>query len=244
MATRVTRPTAFELKGRMTTLTVLRLLEADPDAVLVQLDGQLRQAPAMFEGMPLAIDTAALTEPPAEGTLATLVQGLRERGLAPVALVGEVDRAAAARAGLGVIADRGGTVAAPTEGGGAASAEAPAEAPERPAASRVVSQPVRSGQQIYARGGDLVVLASVSPGAEVLADGHIHIYGALNGRALAGVQGDIGARIFCRRLNAELIAIAGRYQVSDNISDDDLGGEVLISLRDDALTIEPLPTVG
>jgi septum site-determining protein MinC len=89
-----------------------------------------------------------------------------------------------------------------------------------------------------------VVLAAVSPGAEVLADGHIHVYGPLNGRAMAGVQGDTSACIFCRRFNAELVAVAGRYQVSDNIGDDERGGEVRICLRDEALTIEALPGAG
>ena len=78
-------------------------------------------------------------------------------------------------------------------------------------ASKVITQPVRSGQQIYAKNADLIVLASVSTGSELLADGNIHVYGALRGRALAGIQGDTSARIFCSSLNAELVSIAGQY---------------------------------
>lgn len=232
------RAAPFELKGRMSTLTVLRLLDGDPGVVLAGVEERVAMAPAMFTGLPVAIDAGGLPTLPEESGLRRLADGLREQGLVPVALVGDIDRALAARVGLGVIAEPG---SGPRP---AAEPAAETEAEAAPAAARVITQPVRSGQQVYARGGDLVVLASVSPGAEVLADGHVHIYGALNGRALAGVQGDETARIFCRRLNAELIAIAGRYQVSDGLSDDYLGRDVQIALRDDALTIEPMPAVG
>jgi len=101
-----------------------------------------------------------------------------------------------------------------------------------------VTQPVRSGTQIYARGGDLVVTAPVSPGAEIMADGNIHVYGALRGRALAGAGGDAEARIFCSRLEAELVSVAGRYLVSDQIPPEYRGLSVQIALVDDRLTIE------
>jgi septum site-determining protein MinC len=104
---------------------------------------------------------------------------------------------------------------------------------------RIVEQPVRSGQQVYARGGDLVVLASVSPGAEVLADGNIHVYGTLRGRALAGVQGNREVRIFCRSLRAELISIAGQYQLSEHMGGG-TEGPVQVYLEDEALCIAPL----
>lgn len=78
-------------------------------------------------------------------------------------------------------------------------------------ASKVITQPVRSGQQVYAQNADLIVLASVSTGSELLADGNIHVYGALRGRALAGIKGDTNARIFCSSLQAELVSIAGQY---------------------------------
>jgi septum site-determining protein MinC len=78
-----------------------------------------------------------------------------------------------------------------------------------------VTQPVRSGQQVYAKDADLIILASVGTGAELLADGHIHVYGTLRGRALAGIQGDEQARIFCSQLQAELVSIAGQYRMPD-----------------------------
>ena len=81
--------------------------------------------------------------------------------------------------------------------------------------SKIITRPVRSGQQVYAEGGDLIILSQVSEGAEVLADGNIHIYGNLRGRALAGVKGNTDARVFCKKMEAELISIAGVFMLSD-----------------------------
>jgi septum site-determining protein MinC len=101
---------------------------------------------------------------------------------------------------------------------------------------------VRSGTQIYAQGGDLVIMAPVSPGAEVIADGHIHVYGPLRGRAIAGASGDTAARIFTHRLEAELLAIAGRYMVNEAIPPEYLHQAAQVALIDDRLSI--LPGVG
>ena len=111
--------------------------------------------------------------------------------------------------------------------------------PERATAAKtlLVTQPVRSGSQIYARGADLVVTAAVSPGAELMADGNIHVYGVLRGRALAGASGDAEARIFCSRFEAELVSIAGHYLVSEQMPPDERGLPVQIALVDDRLTI-------
>lgn len=108
-------------------------------------------------------------------------------------------------------------------------------------AALLVTQPVRSGQRVYAQGGDLAVVTSISPGAELLADGHIHVYGALRGRALAGVSGNPDARIFCRSLEAELISIAGYWRVREDLPDALIGKPVQIALDGERLIIEPLP---
>jgi septum site-determining protein MinC len=105
------------------------------------------------------------------------------------------------------------------------------------AKTKLITHPVRSGAQIYARGADLVVTSTVGAGAEIIADGHIHVYGALRGRAIAGASGDAEARIFTSRLEAELISVAGRYLVSDNIAPDYLGQAVQVALIEDRLTI-------
>ena len=106
--------------------------------------------------------------------------------------------------------------------------------------TKVIKQPVRSGQQIYAKNSDLVILSSVSQGAEIIADGHIHVYGALRGRALAGVSGDSSTYIFCQHFDAELIAIAGLYMVSEDLQKYKQKQGVKIYLHDNRLIIDPL----
>jgi septum site-determining protein MinC len=106
--------------------------------------------------------------------------------------------------------------------------------------ARLLTQPVRSGRQVYAHGGDLVVMSSISPGAELLADGHIHVYGALRGRALAGVSGDLTARIFCRSLEAELVSVAGYWRVREDIPEAIIGKPAQVFLEGERIAIEPL----
>jgi septum site-determining protein MinC len=109
--------------------------------------------------------------------------------------------------------------------------------PNGAARTRIVTQPVRSGTQIYARGGDLIVMNAVSAGAEVIADGNVHIYGALRGRVIAGRNGDTEARIFASKLDAEIVCVAGHYLLSDSIAPEFRGQAVQIALVDDQLTI-------
>ena len=107
--------------------------------------------------------------------------------------------------------------------------------------TRIITSPVRGGQQIYAQGGDLVVTGSVSPGAELLADGNIHVYGAMRGRALAGIKGNTKARIFCQQMTAEMVSIAGQYKVCEDLRRDPLWGSgVQVSLVGDVLNITRL----
>lgn len=109
------------------------------------------------------------------------------------------------------------------------------------APTRVIDRPLRSGQRVYARGGDLVVLGLVSHGAEVIADGNIHIYGPLRGRAIAGANGDAAARIFAAAMEPELISIAGTYRTTDKpLADDVLGKPAQVRLDGDRMLIEPL----
>ena len=103
----------------------------------------------------------------------------------------------------------------------------------------VIDEPVRSGRQIYAEGGDLVVMAKVGAGAEIRADGHIHIYGTLRGRAFAGAQGDTAARIFCRSFEAELVSIAGLWRVREDFDEELMGRPVQIHAEKDTLIIAP-----
>ena len=117
------------------------------------------------------------------------------------------------------------------------------EKPPEPAIkpTKIITSPVRGGQTVYAEGCDLVVIASVSPGAELMADGNIHVYGPMRGRALAGHKGNTKARIFCQQLSAELVSIAGKYRVSEDLRRDPLWGTgVQISMSSDMLNITRL----
>jgi len=105
---------------------------------------------------------------------------------------------------------------------------------------QLMTRPVRSGQQVYARETDLIVMGQVGPGAEVIADNHIHVYGPLRGRALCGVSGNTEARIFCQSLEAELVSVAGNYRVLESIPEDLRGKPAQIWLDQERLNIEPL----
>jgi septum site-determining protein MinC len=238
----------------MTSLAVMRLFGNDLEAIAARLRTQINRAPSLFRGAPLAIDVSALE--PTELDLAGLAEILREQGLVPVAIRGgdEAMRSTAAGLNLGVLEWAEATAAQPPsardEPAQALQGASKAQKPQKPAPppppqtsrtpTTLITQPVRSGQHIYARGGDLLILGQVSAGAEVIADGHIHVYGKLHGRALAGAQGDGQARIFVQSLEAELIAVAGVYRVSEELDESLRGCAVQAYLQDENLVLEPL----
>lgn len=241
MSVEATRVSALEFKGRMMTVTVLRLLTAQQADLLDSLAARVAEAPEFFRGLPVLLDPEPLGEAVAGLDGEALCQALQAHGLVVLGVkpAGDEAGAFASAAGLPLI-DASGREPAPRKAEPLPEA-APAPAPEpQPTRSMLITQPVRSGQQIYARGSDLIVTSMVSAGAEVLADGHIHIYGALKGRAMAGVQGDTEARIFCARLDPELVSIAGQYRVSEHIGDDERGRNVQIYLEGDSLKVAPL----
>jgi septum site-determining protein MinC len=170
-------------------------------------------------------------------------EALRQHGLVPVGIRGgsPAQELAANAAKLAVLAE-GKTET--TQRSAAPSATTKSVAADRPKATvvetKLIQQPVRSGQRIYAAGGDLIVLAPVSHGAEIMADGNIHVYGSLKGRALAGVKGNLSARIFCSDLQAELVAIGGSYKISENLDASLQGRPVQIYLKDEALIVDAL----
>jgi len=246
---------AFDLKGTMAPLTVLRLRVTDVALIERQLRVKIAQLPQLFVDAPVLLDLGALGDEAAALPLGELAQALRLCKLVPVAVSNAPDvvHQAALAAGLGVLqpqaAPRVPERAPALES--AASAEAPALAPPPEPASRtaraaahggpvVVNQPVRGGQIIYAQNNDLVVLAPVNPGAQVIADGHVHIYAPLRGRAVAGAQGLLGARIFCQKLEAELVAISGAYVMADEIPADRRGKPAQIFLDGGECRIAPL----
>ena len=190
---------ALELKGRIASLTRLRLLDPDLAKVRSHLEDLARRMPDAVRGMPVVVEADFV---PDLGALCAL---LRAVGMQPVAVAEGVLAESGRVAGLAVLPDEGKARAKP----------AAAPAGRRPA--RIVDAPVRSGQQIYAEGADLVVMAAVSPGAEVIADGCVHAYAPLRGRAIAGARGDETARVFCRKFEAELVAVAGVYAVAEQM---------------------------
>jgi septum site-determining protein MinC len=239
---------ACELKGSALTLMVLHLLDADVDRLGRHLQEKFGQAPGFFRNAPLVIDLGALPPGGPEIDLAALVQRVREFGLVPVALRGgsEIQNALALRAGLGLLsASRQEPAAKAIAEPAAAEAESEPEAPvaismEPTAGAKVITHTIRSGQRVVAPDGDLIVLASVNSGAEILARGSIHVYGALRGRALAGVRGDAAARICCLQFHPELVAVAGEYMLHDELDPALLGKTAVVALTDDRLQIEPL----
>lgn len=225
-------PLPFELKGSLFTLTVLHLFQLDPSAIERHLAEKIKQAPSFFNNTPVVIDLEGMTYPPEGVDFNGLYELLRKHGMAPVGIRnGSPELQAAARlARLPVLPESRVT-------GAARKSE---RTDPTPAHSQIISHPVRSGQQIYTPDGDVIVLGAVSAGAEVIADGNIHVYGVLRGRALAGVKGDAETRIFCQSLEAELVSIAGRYRVSEQLSAADRGKPAQIRLVEDRLVIEPL----
>jgi len=226
----------IELKGSSFTLSVVHLHNSEPEVIRQALLEKVEQAPAFLKNAPVVINVATLN---GDANWKELQQAVAAAGLRVVGISGcrdERQKRAIARAGLPLLSEgKGQKMAAPEP------APAPAPVVENvPAKTRIISTPVRSGQQIYARNSDLIVTSSVSAGAEIIADGNIHIYGMMRGRALAGASGDTQCQIFCTHLGAELVSIAGQYWLSDQIPSDYVGQAVRLSLLDNALTIQPL----
>jgi septum site-determining protein MinC len=328
---RAARAAAFELKGVMTSLAVMRLSTEDLEQIDQQLRVKVAQLPQFFQDAPVVLDLGAVPDGGATLPLGGLVRLLRAYQLIPVGVTncGDIARAVAVGLGLGVMPYRSTTagqtgrpavaaaqpVARPTAqeppgettpppevqaapaparklvsavpanhyaaagrsriAAAAAAAVrkarglpplaapaaapvatptpslAPAQAASQLAATSaptpgvagspmIVRNPVRAGQVIYARNSDLLVLAPVNPGAEVIADGNVHIYSTLRGRAVAGAQGDVNARVFCQRLHAELVAVAGAYIMAEDIPRASRGQAVQVHMDGGECRISPL----
>ncbi|MBS0358407.1 MAG: septum site-determining protein MinC [Proteobacteria bacterium] len=212
---------SFQLKGSLFTFTVLQLISTNPEAFSTQLTDLIKQAPKFFEHAPIVIDLQLLSEEDNTVDLPTIVAALKAQHLIPVGIRSNQPKhhKAAQSIGLAILSlpksdSAEASITEPTPKTSAKKAATPAPAPEHHT-TLLITKPVRSGQQIYAKGGDLVITAPVSQGSELIADGNIHIYGPLRGRALAGVNGNNDARIFCMSLEAELVSIAGNYIVND-----------------------------
>jgi septum site-determining protein MinC len=255
---------AGELKIGQVGIANLRVRTLDAAQLAAEMRDRVTRAPKLFARAAVVVDFGGLAKTPDLATARALLDALREAGVLPVALAyGTSDNdALAQQLGLPLLAKfraqyesagtQVGTASAASPLPAAIAAEAaPATAvPAKAAATSakpvsgepglVQTTPVRSGQQVYADNRDLTVVTTVGAGAEVIADGSIHIYGALRGRALAGAQGNEKARIFCREFHAELVAIAGHYKVLEDIPKELRGKAVQIWLDKEELKIAAL----
>lgn len=233
---------SFQLKGSLFTLSVLQLQESDLERLEQDLSEKVRLAPKFFQYAPVVVDLQLLQNSQQDINFEQLRKILTEFKLVPVGIRGgnKSLHDAAQQAGFAVMID-------PTVNSKNRTRDTELKPTEKPeirepvmeVGSRLITTPIRSGQQVYAQGGDLVIAASVSPGAELLADGNIHVYGTLRGRALAGINGNSRARIFCYRLEAELVSIAGQYKVFEEHPHRDEGPKQLY-LQNGQLIISPL----
>jgi septum site-determining protein MinC len=246
-------PAVLELKSAALTLIAVVLRTTDLAALARELDARVAHTPGLFEHEPVVIDLGAVRDEAEPIDFAALIALLRSYELLPIAAKrGSAEQMAAARIE--------GLIEAPE---GAPAAAVPARATARPpvadvvltevirevpvpvpaATTLVVDKPLRSGQQVYARGGDLVVMAAVSFGAEVIADGHIHVYAPLRGRAIAGARGNGEARIFSTCMEPQLVAIAGTYRTLEADPAAEVYGKAAqVRLHGDKLVVEALGT--
>ena len=203
----------FEIKSAQLPLVTLLLKSTHLNEVANELQQRYGNSPDFFAGDPLLIDLSALRDNDEPLEWSFLLPLLRRYHLMPVAVKGGNPRQMQSALQAGLAQADEATYSRADAAGQTATAK-PAPEPELLPAL-IVDKPLRSGQQVYARGRDLVVLAMVNPGAEVIADGHIHVFAPLRGKAIAGARGYTDARIFAASLEAELISIAGVYRTSD-----------------------------
>lgn len=203
-------PPLFELKSASLALVALILKTARLAELETQFVQRLGPATEFFNHDPVVVDLSLVTDAGADIDFAGLMALMRRYSMVPVAVRGGTPEQTAAALACGLC--EAPPVVPPDPSRMAAAAE---PAATRTSAMMVVNKPLRSGQQVYAKGADLVILALVSHGAEVIADGSIHVYAPLRGKAIAGATGDVNARIFATCMEPELISVAGIYQTTD-----------------------------
>lgn len=230
----------FRLRGANFNLLVLRLLDPRVEVIVPALADQFRRAPGFLRNAPIVLGLDDL-DPVAAPDFNDLTAQLRAVQIAPIGTTGGGPelRAAAQAAGLPPLRAAGGETPQPI----AQPAPVPIPEPLPPSGwqpTLVVDQAVRAGQRIWAQGGDLVVRGTVNPGAEVIADGNVHVYGTLRGRAIAGGADNLNARIFALNFEPELVSIAGYYAVRDGLGDAPLGRPVQVCLIGESMRFDRL----
>ena len=235
----------LELKGSLFPLSVLSCPDLSVSALQTQLSEILAQAPAFFYQAPIILNLTDCQQTP---DFIAIKQLFSELKLVLVGVCGasselklQAQQAGLAALQLGKDNKNAASSAKPAATTAPVASAAPVVNTVQVAMdSKIVEQAVRSGQQIYAKGTDLIVKGTVGAGAEVIADGNIHIYGTLRGKAIAGASGDSSKRIFCYNLQAELVSIAGNYWLSESLQGEFWGKAASIKLQDDQLVLAEL----
>ncbi|MBA3595655.1 MAG: septum site-determining protein MinC [Polaromonas sp.] len=223
-------PATFEIKSANLPLVALLLKSPDLDALARDLALRFGDIPDFFDNDPLVVDLSALSADEHAIDFTALINLLCSYRVAPIAVRGGTLAQMDAALAVGLLpAPDARITAARTQQPEITPVQAqPVEAAPLatpPLGALVIDKPLRSGQQVYARGRDLVVLAMVNAGAEVIADGHIHVYAPLRGKAMAGARGNAEARIFALSLEPELLSIAGIYRTSETALPDGVWGK-------------------
>ena len=236
-------PPALEFKSSTFSVPVLVLSSDDLLVIEQQLLEKVDLAPEFFKNSPLVLDVQALNKQGYAIDIKALTELIRKAGLLPIGIRGgnaqQNKQALELLIPVYSIHSGGATEEAQKQKTITPEPEPNTDVDSDVTATTLITQPIRSGQRIYAR-GDLVITAQVSAGAEIMAEGNIHVYNTLRGRALAGVQGNSNARIFCFDLQAELISIAGNYKVSEDLDESVRNKPVQIYLQDHALIIKDI----
>lgn len=226
----------FELKGNLFTLSVLHLYSTDINPLAEQLYVKIAQAPKFFEGAPIVVNLIEIKNSSLDFVhLKSLIERMSFNAVG-VCNGSDEQHTQAKAAGLSVLNYSQDVKSEPVKQEPNTSiVEKTVHLP-----AQIISGTVRSGQQVYAKDRDLIVLGAVSHGAEVIADGNVHIYGTLRGRAIAGAKGFKEAHIFCQKLEAELVSIDGNYWISDSLQGEHWGNAVQIQQKDESLEISAL----
>jgi septum site-determining protein MinC len=243
-------PSASRLELRSAALSVMALLLKSTDLSLLadELSQRACAMPGLFDDEPVAVDLSCVRGADAPIDFSALIALLSLHGMRPLAVRGGNPAQMTAAVDAGLLEAPEGARPPLREAVVVAASpviervvEVPVVSPIAPLPPLMLDKPLRSGQQVYAQGRDLIVLALVSHGAEVMADGHIHLYAPLRGRAHAGAAGNADARIFCHRLEAQMLAIAGCYRTMDEALPASLvDAPAMVRRHGDALVIEPL----
>ena len=240
-------PAIFDLKSATMTLVALVLQSTDLVALADELTKRFGDAQDFFNQDPVVIDLVAVANAPAEIDFEALVLLLRSYRMHPVAVRGGSSAQMEAAQAAGLADAHEASAVHPRLGSSAeiVAREVPPEVLSKAQAvapgTMVIHKPLRSGQRVYAQGSDLVVLAAVNFGAEAIADGHIHVYAPLRGKAIAGASGNTEARIFSTCMQPELVAIAGNYRTTENpLPVEVVGKPAQIRLDGERLVFEPI----